>query len=163
METRMTKALLALVGLAIVGLAADPASAHHAFAAEFDAKAPVLLRGKVTKMEWVNPHTWVHLDAENEDGSVTRWMVEGGTPNTLLRVGVDRNSLAPGTEIIVRGYQSKDRICEPACKANGRDITFTDGRKIFMGSSGTGAPRDGTDPVDRGAADTDLPEIDDAQ
>ncbi|MDP6952078.1 MAG: DUF6152 family protein [Alphaproteobacteria bacterium] len=155
----MRKAILTIAVLALGVLNADRAAAHHAFAAEFDAKAPVLLRGKITKMEWVNPHTWVHLEVVAEDGQVTRWMVEGGTPNTLLRAGVDRNTLAPGTEIIVRGYQSKDRICEPACKANGRDITFTDGRKIFMGSSGTGAPRDGTDPGERGGADTELPEI----
>ncbi len=142
----MTKIFLTLAGVALLGLATGPANAHHAFSAEFDANAPVLLRGKVTKMEWVNPHTWVHLEVVDEDGAVTRWMVEGGTPNTLLRVGVDRHSLQPGTEIIVRGYQSKDKICVPACKANGRDITFTDGRKIFMGSSGTGAPRDGADP-----------------
>ncbi|MCI5045101.1 MAG: DUF6152 family protein [Aquisalinus sp.] len=125
------------------------AYAHHAFSAEFDANAPVLLRGEITRVEWVNPHAWVHLAAEEEDGTTTAWMVEGGTPNTLLRNGLNRNTLKIGTEIIVRGYQSKDRICEPACKANGRDITFTDGQKIFMGSSGTGAPRDGADPTER--------------
>jgi hypothetical protein len=121
-------------------------ASHHAFAAEFDAKAPVLLRGKVTKVEWINPHAWIHLEVPGEGGAVVTWMVEGGTPNTLLRAGIDKHSLAIGSEIVVRGYQAKDKSCKPACKANGRDVTFPDGRKIFMGSSGTGAPRDGADP-----------------
>jgi hypothetical protein len=126
-----------------------PADAHHAFAAEFDAKAPVLLRGKVTKVEWINPHAWIHVLAEVPGKPPVPWMVEGGTPNTLLRSGIDRNSLKPGDMIIVRGYQSKDHLCEPACKANGRDITLTNGQKLFMGSSGTGAPRDGADPTEK--------------
>jgi hypothetical protein len=121
-------------------------SSHHAFAAEFDANAPVLLRGKVTKVEWINPHAWIHLEVPGEGGATVTWMVEGGTPNTLLRAGIDKHSLAIGSEIVVRGYQAKDKSCKPACKANGRDVTFPDGRKIFMGSSGTGAPRDGADP-----------------
>lgn len=124
-------------------------SAHHAFSAEFDAQAPVTVRGHVTRVEWINPHAWIHLKATNEDGSTTAWMFEGGTPNTLLRSGVDRNTLPVGTEIVVRGYQSKDRKCTPACKANGRDLAFSDGRKVFIGSSGTGAPRDGLDPTGR--------------
>ncbi len=145
--------------LAAAGAIALTAQAHHAFAAEFDADAPVLLRGKVTKVEWVNPHTWIHL-AHEEEGSeeTTAWMVEGGTPNTLLRAGLNRKSLKPGTDIIVRGYQSKDKLCAPACKANGRDVTFSNGEKIFMGSSGTGAPKDGTDPRQRGQSDTALPD-----
>ena len=143
-------ALIAATGLA------GWAAAHHSFAAEFDAAAPVLLRGEVTKVEWVNPHAWVHLAAETDDGRTEAWMVEGGTPNTLLRAGLTRKSLMPGTEIVVRGYQSKDRLCEPACKANGRDITFADGERVFMGSSGTGAPKDGTDPRQRGKTTVDL-------
>ena len=137
--------------LALVGLlaAAAPASAHHAFAAEFDGKSPVLLRGKVLKVEWINPHAWVHVANVNPDGTTTEWMVEGGTPNTLLRAGIDRNSLKVGTEIVVRGYQSKDKACTPTCKANGRDVTFPDGRKLFMGSSGTGAPKDGADATEK--------------
>jgi hypothetical protein len=131
-----------------MGFASKPVSAHHAFAAEFDAKAPVLLRGKVTKVEWINPHAWIHILAESPGKAPTPWMVEGGTPNTLLRAGINRNSLKPGDEIIVRGYQSKDHLCEPACKANGRDVTLTNGQKLFMGSSGTGAPRDGADPTE---------------
>jgi hypothetical protein len=141
-----------LVGAALLAaatLGVGQASAHHAFSAEFDGKAPVLLRGKVKRVEWINPHAWVHLDAVGPDGKMQEWMVEGGTPNTLLRAGITRNSLKPGTEIIVRGYQSKDHSCEPVCKANGRDVTFPDGRKVFMGSSGTGAPKDGADPSER--------------
>ena len=135
------------IGAALsIAAAGGAALAHHAFAAEFDGKAPVLLRGKVTRVEWINPHAWVHIK-DNATGQA--WMVEGGTPNTLLRSGIDRNSLKPGTEIIVRGYQSKDKLCRPACKANGRDVTFPDGKKLFMGSSGTGAPSDGSDPTER--------------
>ncbi len=142
---------LKLLGLLLLGAALStpvPALAHHAFSAEFDGDAPVNLRGKVTRVEWINPHAWVHLDVEQEDGTTQEWMVEGGTPNTLLRTGITKYSLKPGTEIVVRGYQSKDHRCRPACKANGRDLTFADGRKLFMGSSGTGAPRDGADPTE---------------
>ena len=131
--------------VAAAALGVTQASAHHAFAAEFDGKSPVLLRGKVTKVEWINPHAWVHVNVVGADGTAVEWMVEGGTPNTLLRAGIDRNSLKVGTEIVVRGYQSKDKACTPICKANGRDVTFPDGRKLFMGSSGTGAPKDGAD------------------
>lgn len=127
-------------------LAMSQLNAHHAFAAEFDADSPVLLKGKVTKVQFINPHSWVHIEAVDEDGSKTGWMVEGGTPNTLLRNGINRNSLAAGTDVIVRGYQSKDKVCEPKCKANGRDITLANGEKVFMGSSGTGAPDDGAGP-----------------
>ena len=110
-------------------------------AAEFDADAPMHLEGVVVKMEWINPHAWVHVEITEDDGSTTVWMIEGGTPNTLLRRGFDKNSLLPGTEIIVDGYQAKDG----SNKGNGRDLTFRDGRKLFMGSSGTGAPADGRD------------------
>jgi hypothetical protein len=135
-------AVAAAVGsLAIGGVAL----AHHAFAAEFDGNRPVNLQGKVTKVEWINPHSWIHIDAKMPDGTTVAWMVEGGTPNTLLRRGITKDSLVIGTEIVVRGYQSKDALCTPKCRANGRDITFPDGRKLFMGSSGTGAPKDGSD------------------
>jgi hypothetical protein len=149
----MNKKKLIVAGIAgaalSVAVAGGAAWAHHAFAAEFDGKSPVLLRGKVTRVEWINPHAWVHVNNENPQAALGEWMVEGGTPNTLLRAGIDRNSLKPGQEIIVRGYQSKDKLCKPACKANGRDVTFPDGRKLFMGSSGTGAPKDGADPTEK--------------
>ena len=130
-----------LAGVAVLVAAAVPLVAHHAFGAEFDANRPVLLKGKVTKVEWVNPHAWIHLTVTKADGTSEEWMVEGGTPNTLLRRGINRDSLQVGTDIVVDGYQSKDR----SNRANGRDVTFPDGRKLFMGSSGTGAPRDGRD------------------
>ena len=119
-----------------VAAAAVPVIAHHSFAAEFDAKKPVKLRGTVTKMEWINPHSWIHIDVKTPDGKVEQWMVEGGAPNALLRRGWNKNSLLPGTEIYVEGFQAKDG----ALRANGRDITFPDGKKLFVGSSGTGAP-----------------------
>ena len=145
MFDRKIKVALAATALSAAGIW-GAAEAHHAFSAEFDAESPVLLRGEITRVEWVNPHTWVHIKNTADGYKAGAWMVEGGTPNTLLRAGLNRNTLKPGTEIIVRGYQSKDKLCEPACKANGRDITFTNGEKIFMGSSGTGAPEDGADP-----------------
>ncbi len=131
--------LAALVGLVAASIVS--VDAHHAFGAEFDPNRPVLLRGPVVRVEWVNPHTWIHLEITNEDGSTQVWMVEGGTPNTLLRRGLTRDSITPGTMIVVDGYQSKDR----SARANGRDVTFENGSKFFMGSSGTGAPLDGRD------------------
>ena len=118
-------------------------SAHHAFSAEFDADRPVKLKGTVTKMEWVNPHSWIHIDVKKDDGSVESWMVEGGTPNTLLRRGFTKDSLAVGTQILVDGFQSKDG----RLRANGRDITLPDGRALFFGSAGIGAPNDGKEPA----------------
>ena len=141
----MRRKIAVVLAAAVVALAAAPvAEAHHAFSAEFDANRPIHLEGVVTKMEWINPHSWVHLDVTNDDGTTTSWMVGGGTPNTLLRRGFTKNSLLPGTEIIVDGYQAKDG----SDKGNGRDLTFKDGRKLFMGSSGTGAPSDGRDPTE---------------
>ena len=138
--------VLLVIAIPVIAIASWRAWAHHAFSAEFDKDAPVNLSGKVTKVEWINPHAWIHLDAEQPDGSTQAWMVEGGTPNTLLRAGINRNSVPIGSEIKVRGYQAKNKNCDPACKANGRDITLADGKRAFMGSSGTGAPKDGYDP-----------------
>lgn len=144
------RALLTAAGVAgALALASMPAAAHHAFSAEFDANLPIALRGPITRVEWINPHSWIHLLHTTEDGTQQPWMIEGGTPNTLLRRGINRDSLQLGAEIIVTGYQSKDRLCTPECRGNGRDITFPDGRKLFMGSSGTGAPRDGADSNER--------------
>jgi hypothetical protein len=123
------------VGLFFAGTAVS-LRAHHAFAAEFDAKKPVHFEGTVTKMEWVNPHVWLHIDVKKPDGSVENWAFEAGTPNVLFRRGFTKQSLLPGTKVVVDGYQAKDGLK----RANGRDLTFSDGRKMFLGSSGTGAP-----------------------
>jgi len=136
---------LAFAGVVLL-LGAVPAMAHHAFSAEFDANKPIQLTGTVTKMEWINPHAWIHIDVKKPDGTVEKWMIEGGTPNTLLRRGFTKNSLTIGTEIKVDGYQAKDG----SMRGNGRDLTLPDGRKLFMGSSGTGAPRDGKDATEAG-------------
>ena len=141
------KIIIMIIFCLSLGTLTLQANAHHAFTAEFDPKAPINITGKVVKVEWINPHAWVHVEVEDKGGK-TIWMVEGGTPNTLIRNGITRETLVPGTVIIVRGYQSKGRLCLPRCIANGRDVTFPDGSKVFMGSSGTGAPRDGADPRD---------------
>jgi hypothetical protein len=132
MRTQLT-AVLATVGLMLAGSA--PAWAHHAFAAEFDSNKPVTFKAKVTKVEWVNPHVWIHVEVQR-NGKVEPWAIEGGTPNVLFRRGFTKQSLAPGTEIMIDGYQAKDGTR----RANGRDLTFADGKKLFLGSSGTGAP-----------------------
>jgi hypothetical protein len=111
-------------------------SAHHAFAAEFDASKPVNFRATVKRVEWVNPHVWIHVDVKRPDGSIESWAIEGGTPNVLFRRGVTRQSLTAGTEVVVDGYRAKDGTR----RANGRDLTLADGRKLFLGSSGIGAP-----------------------
>jgi Family of unknown function (DUF6152) len=141
----MRTKLAIVVASAFLVLATAPAWAHHAFAAEFDANKPINLQGTVTKVEWINPHAWIHIDVKKPDGKVESWMIEGGTPNTLFRRGFTKESLKVGAEIKVDGYQAKDG----SMRANGRDLTFPDGRKLFMGSSGTGAPSDGRDPTEK--------------
>ena len=135
----------AAVIAAAVALVAPAVLAHHSFSAEFDSNKPVELKGTVVKVEWINPHTWIHIDVKKSDGSVERWMIEGGTPNTLLRRGLTRESLPAGTEVVVDGYRAKNGTN----RANGRDVTFPDGKKLFMGSSGIGAPVDGKDPTEK--------------
>lgn len=142
MNTFLVRTILVLTTLITFS---QSSSAHHAFAAEFDAKAPIVLKGTVAKTEMINPHAWIHIDVAKEDGSVEYWKVEGGTPNSLARSGITNDSLPIGTEVIIRGYQSKDKDCSRKCKANGREITLANGQKLFMGSSGTSAPKDGAD------------------
>jgi Family of unknown function (DUF6152) len=117
-------------------LTAVPVFAHHAFASEFDANKPVKFRGTVTKMEWINPHAWIHVSVKKPNGTVEQWMIEAGTPNTLLRRGFTKQSLLPGTEVVVDGYQSKDG----SLRANGRDITLPNGQTLFLGNAVPDAP-----------------------
>jgi hypothetical protein len=123
----------ATVGLLISAL---PLRAHHAFSAEFDTKKPVKLRGVIAKIEMVNPHCWIYVDVKSEDGTTTQWMLEAGSPNVLIRRGFTKTSLPKGTEVIFEGFQAKDG----SSRANGRDITFPDGKKLFIGSTGTEGP-----------------------
>jgi hypothetical protein len=137
-KTWLLPGVAALCGLGLLLVQVRSVYAHHAFGAEFDPNRPVLLKGPVTRVEWINPHTWIHLETTKADGKKELWMVEGGTPNSLLRRGLKRDTIQPGQAIVVDGYQAKDR----SNRANGRDVTLADGRKFFMGSSGTGAPYD---------------------
>jgi hypothetical protein len=137
METIVMRTrLVSLVAGAWLAAHGGAALAHHSFAAEFDANKPVKLEGVVTKMDWINPHSWIHLEVTDAKGQKVEWMIEGGAPNALLRRGWNRTSLPAGTKIMVLGFQAKDG----SFRANGRDITFADGKKLFVGSSGTGAP-----------------------
>lgn len=132
------------VASALFFAAALPLMAHHAFGSEFDPNRPVLLKGKVVKVEWVNPHTWIHMEVSKPDGSKEVWMIEGGSPNSLLRRGVTKDSLPPGTEIVVDGYQARDYTLK---RANGRNVTYPDGRRLNLGSSGPGAPPENATPL----------------
>ena len=142
MEGVMRSIIISVSAVFIVGVVT--AAAHHAFSAEFDSTKPVALRGKITKMEWINPHAWIHIEVTDESGAIENWMIEAGPPGTLVRRGWSKTSVLPGTEVLVEGYQALDG----AKRANGRDVTFPDGRRLFAGSSGTGAPLDGRDPTE---------------
>ena len=131
-----TKLSLVVAGAALLVATAAPLIAHHSFAAEFDANKPVTIKGTVVKVEWQNPHSWIHIEVKGPDGNVETWAVEGGAPNALIRRGWNKNSMPVGTQIVVDGFQAKDG----SFRANGRDITFPDGKRLFVGSSGTGAP-----------------------
>lgn len=137
-RTRRTAGPPTLVALAamLFAVLGSVLAAHHAFSSEFDAKKPVNLRGTVSKVEWVNPHAWIHIRVTRDKGKTEDWMIEGGTPNALFRRGITRESLKAGVEIVVAGFQAKDGTR----RANGRDLMLADGRKLFLGSSGTGAP-----------------------
>ena len=140
-ETKLMYGTLVLGAFALLAYAA-PVVAHHAFGAEFDPDAPIRLEGTIVRVEWVNPHSWIHIEVTNDDGTKQVWMVEGGTPNVLQRRGLRRECLPIGSVLIVDGYQAKDHSLP---RANGRDVTFTDGTKFFLGSPGTGAPEDGAE------------------
>lgn len=143
---RMKRVILSLVAMVGVGLlTVVPVRAHHAFAAEFDANRPVQVQGTIAKVEWTNPHVWFHIDVKNSNGQVERWLFEGGGPGSLVRRGFTKDHLKVGTELTVQGYMAKG----VARRANARVMTYLDGRTLFVGSSGTGAPRDAQDPSER--------------
>jgi hypothetical protein len=143
MGTRLCRLI---AGAALLTAGAVPLFAHHSFAAEFDANKPVQIKGKVVEVEWTNPHSWIHIEVTGPDGKVERWAVEGGAPNALLRRGWTKNSVPVGVDIIVDGFQAKDG----ALRANGRDITFPDGKRLFIGSTGTGEPEEKPEKPGRG-------------
>ena len=137
----MKRALfVAITGLAIT-IAMAPLQAHHAFSAEFDANKPIVLKGKVSKVEWINPHSWIHLDVTGQDGKVVTWAIELGAPNSLLRRGINKTSIPSGIDLVIDAYLAKDG----SSTANANNITLPDGKKFFAGSSGTGAPYESQD------------------
>ena len=144
MHLRQT--IIGLGSAVLLGAAAQPVAAHHSFAAEFDVNSPVELRGTITRMEWINPHAWLHVSVKNDDGTTTPWMIEGATPNTLLRRGFTRDNVKAGTQITIIGYRAKNG----ANRANGRDLILPDGSRLFMSSPGTGAPEgSGEEPAEQ--------------
>jgi hypothetical protein len=136
-----TRRSVASVGLAVL-IGAGSLSAHHAFSSEFDASRPIVLRGTVTKTEWINPHSWIHIEVKSDDGKLASWAIECGAPNSLMRRGLNKTSIPIGTQIVVDGYQARDG----STTANAKDITTPDGKKFFVGSSGTGAPYEKEEP-----------------
>ena len=140
-QFKLTALIACIAGMLLV-IVVVPALAHHAFSAEFDASSPIELRGTVTKMEWINPHSWITVSVQNSDGEVVTWEIEAGAPNAMFRRGFNRDSLPVGTEVVINGYRAKDG----GMRANGRDITLPNGQRLFVGSAGTGAPEDGRDP-----------------
>lgn len=146
METMLMRLILGLLGgLGMLVLALSATQAHHAFSGEFDSTKPINLRGKVVRMEWINPHAWLHLAVVGDNGNEEVWMIEAGPPGALVRRGWRKDSVLPGIELVVQGYHAIDGTN----KANGREVTFPDGRRLFAGSSGTGAPADGADPTEQ--------------
>lgn len=139
----MRKQLSVIVAFLALIATGMPLSAHHAFSSEFDASKPIKLEGTVKKVEWINPHSWITIDVKGPDGKIATWEIEAGAPNSMFRRGFTRDSLPLGTAIVVNGYRAKDG----RQRANGRDLTLPDGKRLFMGSSGTGAPTDGRDPA----------------
>ena len=133
MNKKWLAGLSLLLGMLVTSL---PMSAHHAFSAEFDATKPVRIEGKINRMEWINPHSWLHVDVTNEEGGVDTWMVEAGPAGVLVRRGWNRNSIVAGTEVVVEGYQARDG----SNRGNGRDVTLPNGERLFAGSEGPGAP-----------------------
>jgi hypothetical protein len=133
----MRKLLAACASLGVV-LAAAPVVAHHSFAAQFDDKAPITVKGTLSKMEWLNPHTWIHIDVKEADGKVVTWAIEGATPNSLLRRGLRQTDFPVGRELVVHGYRAKNG--SPV--ASGEKLTFADGRNFYLGAgdAASGAP-----------------------
>jgi hypothetical protein len=133
----MRNYLITMTAAFVVAVSATPARAHHAFSAEFDAKQPVKFeKAVVTKVEWTNPHSWIHVDVTMPDGRKEAWAIEAGTPNVLFRRGFTKQVLLPGTAIVIDGYRAKDG----SHRANGRNLTLPNGQTLFLGSSGTGTP-----------------------
>ena len=134
----MRNTLTTIVAGALLTAFAAPAGAHHAFAANFDANKPIRFEAVITKMEWINPHVWIHVDARMPDGSVEQWMIEAGSPSMLFRQGLNKNSVTAGMEVIVEGYQARNG----SRRANGRDITLPDGRNLFLSGAGDSPGRE---------------------